>query len=73
MQEEARLGTGHGERLNDPTQYTDFRRASEAPAEVLTIYYDSRANLVARGIIPRAPRYAHPQPFPAGFVPDPQG
>lgn len=73
MQEEARLGTGHGERLSDPTQYTDFRRASEAPAEVLTIYYDSRANLVARGIIPRAPRYAHPQPFPAGFVPDPQG
>ncbi|PWB43683.1 MAG: hypothetical protein C3F19_02450 [Rhodocyclales bacterium] len=73
MQEEARLGTGHGERLNDPTQYTDFRRASEAPAEVLTIYYDSRENLVARGIIPRAPRYAHPQPFPAGFVPDPQG
>ena len=73
MQEEARLGTGHGERLSDPTQYTDFRRASEAPAEVLTIYYDSRANLVARGIIPRAPRYAPPQPFPAGFVPDPQG
>ncbi len=73
MQEEARLGTGHGERLSDPTQYTEFRRASEAPAEVLTIYYDSRENLVARGIIPRAPRYAHPQPFPAGFVPDPQG
>lgn len=73
MQEEARLGTGHGERLNDPIRYTDFRRASEAPAEVLTIYYDSRENLAARGIIPRAPRYAHPQPFPAGFVPDPQG
>ena len=73
MQEEARLGTGHGERLNDPTQYTDFRRASEAPAEVLAIYYDSRENLVARGIIPRAPRFAHPQPFPAGYVPDPQG
>lgn len=73
MQEASRLGTGHGERLSDPTQYTDFRRASEAPAEVLTIYYDSRANLAARGIIPRAPRYAHPQPFPAGFVPDPLG
>lgn len=73
MQEEARLGTGHGERLNDPTQYADFRRASEAPAEVLAIYYDSRANMLARGIIPRAPRFAHPQPFPAGYVPDPQG
>lgn len=71
--EAERLGTGHGERLNDPTRYTDFRRAGDAPAEVLTIYYDSRENLMARGIIPRAPRYAHPQPFPAGFVPDPQG
>lgn len=25
------------------------------------------------GIIPRAPCCAHPQPFPAGFVPDPRG
>ena len=69
--EAERLGTGHGERLGDPTRYTDFRRAGEAPAEVLTIHYDSRDNLVARGIIPRAPRYEHPQPFPGGFVPDP--
>lgn len=70
-QEAERLGTGHGERLGDPTRYTDFRRAGEAPAEVLTIHYDSRDNLVARGIIPRAPRHVHPQPFPGGFVPDP--
>jgi uncharacterized protein YceK len=69
--EAERLGTGHGERLNDPTRYTDFRRAGEAPAEVLTIHYDSRENLLARGIIPRAPRHGHPQPFPGGFVPDP--
>ena len=69
--EAERLGTGHGERLNDPTRYTDFRRAGEAPAEVLTIHYDSRENLMARGIIPRAPRHSHPQPFPGGFVPDP--
>lgn len=73
MKKEAeRLGTGHGERLNDATRYTDFRRASEAPAEVLTIYYDSRENLMARGIIPRTPRPWHPQPFPGGFVPDPR-
>jgi hypothetical protein len=26
---------------------------------------------MARGVIPRAPRYSHPQPFPGGFVPDP--
>lgn len=70
--EAERLGTGHGERLNDPTRYTDFRRASDAPAEVVTIYYDSRANLLARGIIPRPPRAGHPQPFPGGFVPDPK-
>ncbi len=69
--EAERLGTGHGERLGDPTRYTDFRRAGEAPAEVLAIHYDSRDNLVARGIIPRAPRHVHPQPFPGGFVPDP--
>ncbi|MBI4989842.1 MAG: hypothetical protein HZC23_13590 [Rhodocyclales bacterium] len=72
--EAERLGTGHGERLNDPTRYTDFRRAGEAPEEVLTIHYDSRENLVARGIIPPAPRHGHPghpRPFPGGFAPDP--
>ena len=69
--ESERLGTGHGERLNDPTHHTDFRRASDAPAEVLIIHYDSRENLMVRGIIPRTPRHGHPQPFPGGFVPDP--
>ncbi|PKO69894.1 MAG: hypothetical protein CVU20_11110 [Betaproteobacteria bacterium HGW-Betaproteobacteria-14] len=71
-QESERLGTGHGERMHDATRYTDFRRASEAPAEVLTIHYDSRENLMARGIIPRPPRHGQPQPFPGGFVPDPE-
>ncbi len=70
-----RLGTGHGERLNDPTRYTAFQRASGTPAEVVTIYYDSRENLLARGIIPRPSHYAYPQPqpqpFPGSFVPDP--
>ncbi len=69
---EDRLGTGHGERLDSSTQYTDFRRAGDWPAEVITIYYDSRANLVARGIIP-GPRSTEPRPFPGGFVPDPNG
>lgn len=66
-----RLGTGHGERINAPTRNVEFRRASERPAEVITLYYDSYANLVARGIIPR-PR-PMPDPFPGGFVPDPRG
>lgn len=69
---EARLGTGHGERLAARSEYTDFRRASEQPAEVITLYYDSRANLVARGIIPGAPVYVRPNPFPGGFVADPR-
>ena len=48
-------------------------RLSDSPDEVITIYYDSRPNLIARGIIP-TPRLAEPRPFPAsfGFVPDPR-
>lgn len=65
-----KLGTGHGERMYAPTSSTAFRRASSAPAEVIAIYYDSRQNLIAQGIIPRYPGL--PQPFPdSGFVPDP--
>lgn len=69
---EARLGTGHGERLAAHSEYTDFRRASEQPAEIIVIHYDSRANLIARGIIPGAPVYGRPNPFPGSFVPDPR-
>jgi len=66
-----RLGTGHGEREASEATWTDFRRASAAPAELITLYYDSRANLVARGIIPGR-RYAEPNPFPGfRFAPDP--
>ncbi len=71
-QAESKIGTGHGERIDAPTRYTDFRRASSTPAEVITIYYDSRANLMAQGIIGALPRYAGPNPFPGGFAPDPR-
>src|SRR6185295_3711521 len=71
---EDRLGTGHGRRLDSGAVYTEFERASDEPDEVIRIYYDSRKNLVARGIIPR-PKYRVaerlPDPFPNGFVPDP--
>jgi len=69
-----KLGTGHGEREYSPTRYTEFVRNSDSPDEIITIYYDSRLNLIARGIIP-SPRMAVPAPFPAGvgFVPDPRG
>jgi len=68
-----RLGTGHGQREYSPTRYTEFVRNSDSPDEIVTIYYDSRANLIARGII-RSPRLTEPAPFPAGagFVPDPR-
>ena len=57
-----------------PTRYTAFMRNSDTPDEVISLYYDSRANLVARGII-ASPRSAEPRPFPAsdGFAPDPRG
>lgn len=65
-----KLGTGHGERLHAPIQTTEFRRASNSPSEVITIYYDSRPNLIARGVIPRQAK--SPQAFPKDcFVPDP--
>jgi hypothetical protein len=68
---EEKLGTGHGEREASEASWTEFRRASESPSEVITIYYDSRANLIARGIIPGRPR-AEPNPFPGfRFTPDP--
>lgn len=72
---EAQLGTGHGRHETSHAYHVPFERATRAPAEVITLYYDSRASLVARGIIrdpiPVAP-HPLPRPFP-GFVPDPQG
>lgn len=68
---DARLGTGHGRHETSPAYHVQFERATSAPAEVITLYYDSHANLLARGVIrhpvPVAPL---PRPFP-GFVPDP--
>ena len=70
---ESGLGTGHGRREHSPAMHVTFERATSAPAEVIAVYYDSHANLVARGIIREPIRVAPtPRPFP-GFVPDPQG
>ncbi len=68
-----RLGTGHGEREYARVDQTTFVRATRQPAETVAVWYDSRANLVAQGIIPRAlaRRQTTPRPFPGGFVPDP--
>jgi hypothetical protein len=66
-----RLGTGHGRYETSPARHVTFERASSAPAEVITLFYDSHANLVARGVIRERTPVA-PRPFP-GFVPDPRG
>src|SRR6266850_1518111 len=52
-QEESRLGTGHGRREASQVQHVAFERASSAPAETVTLYYDSYRNLLARGVIIR--------------------
>jgi hypothetical protein len=67
---EKSLGTGHGRNETSHARYVDFERATASPEEMVTIYYDSRANLLARGVIKAEP-WRGPQPFPARFVPDP--
>lgn len=69
---EERLGTGHGERVHAPARQVEFRKASERPDEIITVYYDSLENLRAQGIIPRLRQRPTPNPFPTDrFVPDP--
>ena len=68
----ARLGTGHGQRHDSGATYTSFERASDEPVAVIRVFYDSRRNLVAQGVIPRGSHVRNvPDPFPGGFVPDP--
>ncbi len=74
LADDSRLGTGHGQRRDSGATYVNFQRASEEPESVIRIYYDSKRNLMARGIIPKPRhRYAYktPDAFPGGFVPDP--
>ena len=68
----SRIGTGHGRSETSYAQFTRFERAQPNPDQVLSIRYDSRANLVAMGVITPAPAW-RPEPFPGalGFVPDP--
>lgn len=73
MERDSQLGTGHGRHEHSPAVHVTFERASSTPAEVITLYYDSHANLLAGGIIPSPVHVAPtPRPFP-GFVPDPSG
>ncbi len=71
--QEQRLGTGHGRGEYSAAYETSFERQNDTPDEVISIWYDSRRNLVAQGVIPETRQYAQrqPNPFPGGFVPDP--
>jgi hypothetical protein len=78
QEQESRLGTGHGRREMSLAHQVAFERASSAPAETITLYYDSYRNLVAQGVIRESlPRIAPlPQPFPGAgvrFAADPPG
>ena len=72
-----KLGTGHGAREWSVVSIEPFERASSRPQFTRQIEYDTYANLVASGVIPRyvdPPR--HPRPFPTApddgdYVPDP--
>jgi hypothetical protein len=66
---EKSIGTGHGRNQSSQARYVQFERESDAPSEVIAIRYDTRANLVARGIVEAPAR--EPNPFPARFVADP--
>jgi len=72
-----KLGTGHGERESSYVEYAAFEREEARPNEVIRIRYDSVENLLALGVIRRAPlRPPMPEAFPdnpPGFVPDPPG
>ena len=76
---EPKLGTGHGAREQSVVEATTFERLQESPNEVIRIRYDSRANLVAMGVIRKRwhPHLPRPEPFPdapvMGYVPDPPG
>lgn len=69
------LGTGHGQRQDSHAVRGTFERASQTPAAVISMRYDSLRNLEAAGIAQRArwEQRQDPSPFPAdrGFVPDP--
>ncbi|NIJ74665.1 MULTISPECIES: hypothetical protein [unclassified Xanthomonas] len=70
-----RLGTGHGAREWSPSRVTEFERASDVPMQRTELRYDSRARLIARGVLPRdlLPRRVAvaPSAFPGDYVPDP--
>ncbi len=72
-----KLGTAHGQRETSVVTHTTFTRLQSQPNEIISIRYDSHANLVAQGVI-REPVASPPvpRPFPQSdnfsYVPDPR-
>ncbi len=63
------LGTAYGEARHSQATEAPFKRGNSRPEILLAVYYDDRAGLIRRGIIP-APQ--SPDPFPArSFAPPP--
>lgn len=67
----SRAGTEAGRTVRDPVRRVTFRRASDIPAEILAMYYDTEENLVSAGILP--PPYDPPpigflSPFPSNYA-----
>lgn len=72
----SKLGTGHGRSEESRVSVTRFDRATDAPAETVSIQYDARDNLIAMGVLPQPMPYTarrDPNPFPGAlrFAPDP--
>lgn len=70
------LGTQHGERMASYAPTVAFKRESNAPAELITLRYDTVDNLVARGVLQwrgseTPATMPAPRPFPSSYVPDP--
>jgi len=68
---EERAGTEAGRTVHDPVRRVNFRRATDNPAEILALYYDTEENLISAGILP--PHYTPPpvgfrSPFPSNYA-----
>lgn len=62
------LGTGFGEKQSHKVVSSAFNRESSTPSEILTIHYDSREGLLARGVnMERIVEIASPFPKEPGF------
>lgn len=72
-----KLGTAHGELVQEYTIPVSFERLTVRPEELRLVEYDSGENLVAAGVIPASELESpKPQAFPGAadgqhFVPDP--